>query len=607
MKKVNTSRRGKGFTLVELVIVIAVIAVLSAVLIPVFSNVVTNAKAAALRANVKSVNTNLLLRALNEDNRTSYSADEINQILDEFKFDRSNTPSGYSLWYDKSINNIRLFKNEEAFSAKNPSVTGASVKTVYAADNSADIEIGSRPVEALNPFNRNLYYIDRTNKDVNNAIDTIKGANGKIGVIAAAEKNGGTVVATAQAIVNNFQSQLSIIATKLAIGNDDLKTAFDLNNTLFIGSNAMYINSFYASSDKDPSVTCNNAIVDSSVTEITSQKLQTSSDKTAANLEIKVSIVIPSKVQYIDGEAFSSLGANGGNRVSVEVDQGTMVNKSGVTGASVSFTDYSGIASDGSFRYEEANIVYGRDYTCEYPANGQYFYTDVNGKFYSGTLANGQKLENISDAAENGAKVRVKYLVPQFNILNNGKDCFFAKVSSIDKLYVNNNKIGNLIKYSAVVLLTEGDVQKGYKFSDVGYFTNLNAYVKENYDVTNHTGKTENFNTEDKATVTVKLPEGATSLKNYQGKLQVKVNYKTVINKYDLARLMDGTIYYTLSSSTVESAEKATEKLSPDSNGNFVFSIEKPSDMPTGYYTYSTAVQSIEVYFGDTLILVRYY
>lgn len=43
MKKSNK----KGFTIVELVIVIAVIAILAAVLIPTFSNVVTNAKKSA--------------------------------------------------------------------------------------------------------------------------------------------------------------------------------------------------------------------------------------------------------------------------------------------------------------------------------------------------------------------------------------------------------------------------------------------------------------------------------------------------------------------------------------------------------------------------------
>lgn len=45
----------KGFTIVELVIVVAVIAILAAVLIPTFSNVVGNAQEAALKSNLKNI------------------------------------------------------------------------------------------------------------------------------------------------------------------------------------------------------------------------------------------------------------------------------------------------------------------------------------------------------------------------------------------------------------------------------------------------------------------------------------------------------------------------------------------------------------------------
>ena len=54
MKKRNLK---KGFTIVELVIVIAVIAILSAVLIPTFGGVVADAKEAALKADAKAIYT----------------------------------------------------------------------------------------------------------------------------------------------------------------------------------------------------------------------------------------------------------------------------------------------------------------------------------------------------------------------------------------------------------------------------------------------------------------------------------------------------------------------------------------------------------------------
>lgn len=47
----------KGFTIVELVIVIAVIAILAAILIPTFANVTDSAKKAALQANIRNAYT----------------------------------------------------------------------------------------------------------------------------------------------------------------------------------------------------------------------------------------------------------------------------------------------------------------------------------------------------------------------------------------------------------------------------------------------------------------------------------------------------------------------------------------------------------------------
>ena len=54
----------KGFTLVELVIVIAVIAVLSAVLIPVFGNVVKDSRVSATKASLKTCTSNLIMYSL---------------------------------------------------------------------------------------------------------------------------------------------------------------------------------------------------------------------------------------------------------------------------------------------------------------------------------------------------------------------------------------------------------------------------------------------------------------------------------------------------------------------------------------------------------------
>lgn len=60
MKKTN---RKKGFTIIELVIVIAVIGILAAVLIPTFSNVIENANAAAAKSSARAIFENATIAA----------------------------------------------------------------------------------------------------------------------------------------------------------------------------------------------------------------------------------------------------------------------------------------------------------------------------------------------------------------------------------------------------------------------------------------------------------------------------------------------------------------------------------------------------------------
>ena len=62
----------KGFTIVELVIVIAVIAILSAVLIPTFGGITTKAQASALAQEAKNAYTNYLIDCDATPNKAAY-------------------------------------------------------------------------------------------------------------------------------------------------------------------------------------------------------------------------------------------------------------------------------------------------------------------------------------------------------------------------------------------------------------------------------------------------------------------------------------------------------------------------------------------------------
>ncbi len=81
MKKSN---KKKGFTIVELVIVIAVIAILAAVLIPTFNNVVTKANKSAALQEARNAYTEALAEAM-ADGKITESGEEVT-TSNGFKF-----------------------------------------------------------------------------------------------------------------------------------------------------------------------------------------------------------------------------------------------------------------------------------------------------------------------------------------------------------------------------------------------------------------------------------------------------------------------------------------------------------------------------------------
>ena len=113
MKKTNN----KGFTIVELVIVIAVIAILAAVLIPTFSSVIKKAKMSADQQYIRNINMILLEEEITD------KAENIFEVRDQLKTNGLNsvnaTSVGYTVVYDASINRC-LLVNEETKNAIYP-------------------------------------------------------------------------------------------------------------------------------------------------------------------------------------------------------------------------------------------------------------------------------------------------------------------------------------------------------------------------------------------------------------------------------------------------------------------------------------------------------
>ena len=133
----------KGFTLVELVIVIAVIAVLSAVLIPVFGNVVKDSRVSALKASLKTCTSNLIMYSL-YNQVDYYTPSVIREFLKSEGIkgltseDSEFCEDGYSIWYNQQNYNFYLVKNDELADFVGGGTSSASVNnrntTAFAAD-----------------------------------------------------------------------------------------------------------------------------------------------------------------------------------------------------------------------------------------------------------------------------------------------------------------------------------------------------------------------------------------------------------------------------------------------------------------------------------------
>lgn len=411
MKKSVVNRR-KGFTLVELVIVIAVIAVLAAILIPTFTNVFKNAKIATMQANAKTVGTKLQVEAAFDDVEY-YSSEEVIEICEENGLSLKSDVDGYSYYYNLSKNTIEVLKDDDLLS--NEQTTG-SVKTVYAAGEN-DYPIA---VETINENKPQYRHIDQGNGKLAQVIKTIKTLS-----------DGRNTVSALQSAYNGLTKDFGKAADhfnkyKPANGSD--------GGALYINSDGRVITD---------GLTSGNLKFDNVVISAKAYIIETSPLDTSVTITVKNKIIVPSGVAKIENGAFNNYKpAAGSGESTVTIIVGGNTDVSGVTGVTVWRNTQSG-------NKVTEILKYGTHYTLDYTKTKVGVFSDGSSEKVTGENVT---LTGASGYTTAGKTLVREYIVPEITIDFDAMKLAFNSSTNIETVDIRSTLDEGLIKYSMLVV-----------------------------------------------------------------------------------------------------------------------------------------------------------
>ena len=564
--------RKRGFTIVELMIVIVIIGILVAIIVPAVTGAIDKANLTKLQAEVKSMNTQLLIESI-FDSVYAYRPEEVEEMLEGLGFDLGSTPKGYSLWYNQEKNEIILAKTEEMFAG------GSSA--VQAAFDYSRLPVRIEAVTA----NRNLLYIDKTPSDIRTYIDSMRNLMND------------SVAGTAYETMSNVENRLAEICNAVNSSSlsenikkavtDRLGTDFAPGTTLFVSDDYM-INKNVLKAVAPVTVTINNILFQNGIKVVPKME-----NNMGVTIEADFIIEIPNSVAIVSAGAFNHLAEG----CTLQVSSKTLLdNNSFIPGTiKISYVEdqyreisYLELGSDISISYSQAEVM----------------------------LSGGRVEEITKIIPENKAEGYLsRYLIPSLAI-EVGEGSRINNVSKLVSFVIRRQKFGNLTKIMAVAVIEKDGEMYGYKLDNIGYITNADAYTTRGDILCNAAGgwQYDQASKTGNPSFSLGFPSGITELANYKG-AEVEIEYSVTATRMDKTMSQFGTPVYTVHKTDgeeklISSGNKKSLVLGEDK----VFEIDVINDVipytdvefvADGYYRFSVRVTQIVIKNGEEILFVR--
>lgn len=564
--------RKRGFTIVELMIVIVIIGILVAIIVPAVTGAIDKANLTKLQAEVKSMNTQLLIESI-FDSVYAYRPEEVEEMLEGLGFDLGSTPKGYSLWYNQEKNEIILAKTEEMFAG------GSSA--VQAAFDYSRLPVRIEAVTA----NRNLLYIDKTPSDIRTYIDSMRNLMNDSAAGTAYETMSN--VENRLAEIRNTVNSSSLNENIKKAVTDRLDTDFAPDTTLFVSDDYM-INKEVLEAVAPVTVKINNILFQNGIKVVPKME-----NNMGVTIEADFIIEIPNSVAIVSAGAFNHLAEG----CTLQVSSKTLLdNNSFIPGTiKISYVEdqyreisYLELGSDISISYSQAE----------------------------GMLSGGSVKEITKIIPENKAEGYLsRYLIPSLAI-EVGEGSRINNVSKLVSFVIRRQKFGNLTKIMAVAVIEKDGEMYGYKLDNIGYITNADAYTTRGDILCKATGgwQYDQASKTGNPSFSLGFPSGITELANYKG-AEVEIEYSVTATRMDKTMSQFGTPVYTVHKTDgEEKLISSGKKESLDLGEDKVFEIDVIKDVipytdvefvPGGYYRFSVRVTQIVIKNDEGILFVR--